>query len=235
MRRRSPPLVVRLAVGAAILGPLVGGCAGAATALPATAPLAGGLPVRRHPVALATGRLYTTPDGGFYQDPAVMDVYYARRVRLPPVLALLPPADRRAARDLAGDGPLLEVVARATNRGASTGSVSLANTVLESQRTSQLVPRRVRGAVTHTFYEPIRPILVLASRPLDLCAASIAPGGSVWLLAVFPPVDPRVRVALVAQGLYGFYLPVASGGVPPGLPLRLYTGDVNRCVQASVG
>ncbi len=227
-------------IATALLGAALGvlglsGCAGAASAVPATAPLAANLPVRLHPAALASGRIYTTPDGGFYLDPSLLDVYYIRRVRLPTVLRLLPSADRRAAAGLRGDGGLLEVVTRVTNRGASTGSVSLADTVLESRLTRELVPAGVRGSVSRTFYEPIRPILVLASRPLDACAASLAPGASAWLLAVFPPVVPRVRVALVAQGLFGFYVPVGTGAVPPGLPLHLYTDDVTRCIVAALG
>ncbi len=217
------------------LGSVLAGCAAAPAAQPATAPLVAGIPVRAHPAALATGRLYSTPDGGFYQDPSWMDVYAVRRVPLRAVLPLLPGADRTAARGLTGDGRLLEVVTRATDRGAATANVSLANTVLESRLTHRLVPRRVTPAVSTAFYEPIRPLLVLASRPLDVCAASIAPGDSVWLLAVYPPVAQGVRVALVAQGLYGFYIPVGQGAVPRGLPRHLYTDDVTRCFQQSVG
>ena len=232
----SPGVLSRaVLVATGLTACLVAGCAAPVSALPASAPLAAGLPVRLHPRALATGRIYTTPDGGFYQDPAFLDVYYARRVSLRPVLRLLPASDRATARRLRGDGRLLEVVARVTNRGASTGSVSLADTVLESRLTRELVPRGIRGGVPRTFYEPIRPILVLASRPLDVCAASLAPGASAWLLAVFPPVVPTVPVALVAQGLYGFYLPVDSGAVPSGLPLHLYAGDVNHCFEVAAG
>lgn len=198
--------------------------------------LVAGLPVsaRAHP--LNTGGDACSPDGGFYVDHTKISFYYLREVPLQDVLPLLSGSEARSARRLAGSGPLLEVVALARNGGASTCGMGLTQVVLETSRTyggtAHLVPRGTTKAVQQAYYQPIRPIVVLSSNRLNLCSANVNPGASVWLMAVFPPVDMKVPLALVNPSpQYGFFLPVRRGALPARPPTSLYSEDVNHCIQ----
>ncbi|HUY55928.1 MAG TPA: hypothetical protein VMV23_12340 [Candidatus Nanopelagicaceae bacterium] len=212
---------------------LLSSCAGSGTsAAGAVQALVSGLPARQNAQPLQAGTDSCSPDGGFYVDNTKIAFYYARQVPLRDVLPLLPATEARDARSLSGLGPLLEVVALASNPGASTCGVGLTQTVLESAMTAKLDPAGLTSALQHTYYEPIRPILVLSNNRLDVCSANVNPGGYVWLIAVFPPVNPSVRVAVVNPApQFGFYLPVARGALPSQPPRHLYAEDVNHCIQ----
>ncbi len=231
MRPTRRPGTGRWPLIGGVLALALAGCGAGAPAGPTLAPILHGLTVRRHAPALRTGLLYTSPDGGFYRDPTYLHVYATRLVPLRAVLPLLPASDRSASRQLAGLGPLYAVVARADNPGAATANISLATTVLESTRTSRLVPAGLRSATARTFYQPIRPIVVLSNQRLDLCSVAVPPGGQTWMVAVFPPVDVRAGVALVAPTSFGFYLPTGAGALPAAIPGNLFAGDVNTCLQ----
>ena len=229
--RRPRPRRLVLIGGLLALG--LAGCGTPAPAGPTLAPILHRLPVRPHARPLRSGLVYTSPDGGFYRDPTYLRVYATRLVPLAAVLPLLPASDRSASRQLAGLGPLYAVVARADNPGAATANVSLATAVLESALTRRLVPAGVHGPTARTFYQPIRPIVVLSNQRLDLCSVAVPPGGQTWMVAVFPPVDVRVGVALVAPTSFGFYLPTDAGALPARIPSALFAGDVNTCLQQS--
>jgi len=225
----------RLIVALAGLG-LLAGCSSSPSATQAVAALAGGLPVSHAAHPLDTALVTSTPDGGFYTDPTYLHFYYLRHVELADVAPLLSGSEARAVRSLAGLGPLLEVVVTATNPGASTTAVDLTQTVLESSETSKLDPRGVHSAVQKSYYDPIRPIVVVSSNRLDVCSADVNPGAKVWMVAVFPPVNTSVRIALVdsefvAPKVHGFYLPVAKGSIPSRIPTPLYSQDVDHCIQ----
>jgi len=198
---------------------LLSSCAGSGTsAAGAVQALVSGLPARQNAQPLRAGTDSCSPDGGFYVDNTKIAFYYARQVPLRDVLPLLPATEARDARSLSGLGPLLEV--------------GLTQTVLESAMTAKLDPAGLTSALQHTYYEPIRPILVLSNNRLDVCSANVNPGGYVWLIAVFPPVNPSVRVAVVNPApQFGFYLPVARGALPSQPPRHLYAEDVNHCIQ----
>jgi len=231
-RGRQPALCRLLLIGG-LLALALAGCGAGAPAGPTLAPILHGLSVRPHARALRSGLVYTSPDGGFYRDPTYLRVYATRLVPLRAVLPLLPASDRSASRRLAGLGPLYAVVARADNPGAATADISLATAVLESVLTRRLVPAGVHGSIARTFYQPIRPIVVLSNQRLDLCSVAVPPGGQTWLVAVFPPVDVRVGVALVVPANFGFYLPTDAGALPAPIPGTLFAGDVNTCLQQS--
>lgn len=224
------------AVAGLLLALLLGSCGGPATAARADEALAGSLPVSQHARPLDVGSATCSPDGGIYVDRTTIRFYYARDVPLADLMPLLSGAQARSARELSGLGPLLEVVAVAHNLGAATCGVGLTQTVLETSSryggTAHLDPRGLRGAIRQSYYEPIRPIVVLSNNRLDLCSASVNPGASVWLLAVFPPVRQGVPLALVNPSpQYGFFLPVRRGAVPAAVPTQLYSEDVDHCIQ----
>ena len=215
---------------------LLAGCASSPSATAAVAALGTGLPINRHAQPLDNALVTSTPDDGFYVDDTYLHFYYLRRVGLVDVEPLLAGAEAKDADSLRGLGPLLEVVVTATNPGQSTTAVDLTQTVLESSQTSRLNPRGVHTAEQRTYYEPIRPIVVLSSNRLDVCSADVNPGATVWLMAVFPPVNTSIKIALVDQEfvspvVHGFYLPIARGAIPSRVPSTLYAQDVDHCIQ----
>jgi len=215
---------------------LLAGCASSPSATAAVAALGSGLPVSRHAHPLDSALVTSTPDDGFYVDDTYLHFYYLRRVGLSDVEPLLSGAEAKDADSLRGLGPLLEVVVTATNPGQSTTDVDLTQTVLESSLTARLDPRGMHTALQKTYYEPIRPIVVLSSNRLDVCSADVNPGATVWLMAVFPPVNTAIKIALVDQefvspAVHGFYLPIAHGAIPSRVPSTLYAEDVDHCIQ----
>jgi hypothetical protein len=215
---------------------LLAGCSSSPSAAAAVAALAGGLPVSHGAHPLDSALVTSSPDGGFYTDPTYLHFYYLRQVQLRDVEPLLSGSEAIAVRSLSGLGPLLEVVVTATNPGASTTAVDLTQTVLESSKTSRLDPRGVHTALQRTYYSPIRPIVVISSNRLDVCSADVNPGAKVWMVAVFPPVNTSVKIAVVdsefvAPKVHGFYLPVAKGAIPSRVPTPLYSQDVDHCIQ----
>ncbi|MGH7665701.1 MAG: hypothetical protein ACREN1_00065 [Candidatus Dormibacteria bacterium] len=215
---------------------LLSACGAATTAGEAVAALASGMPVSPQARPLDSALVTSSPDGGFYTDPTYLHFYYLRLVQLDDVVPLLSGSEAQDARALAGLGPLLEVVVTATNPGASTTAVDLTQTVLESTVTKRLEPKGVVTALTKTYYNPIRPIVVISSNRLDVCSADVNPGAKVWMVAVFPPINRGVKVALVdsefvAPRVHGFYLPVGKGALPSRVPKTLYSQDVDHCIQ----
>lgn len=234
-RRLSRSGRAALAAGLTSLA-LLAGCGSSPSASQAVAALGSGLPVSRHADPLNSALVTSTPDGGFYVDSTYLHFYYLRQVQLSDVVPLLSGAEARDAQSLSGLGPLLEVVVTATNSGASTTAVDLTQTVLESAVTARLDPRGLHAGVDRTYYQPIRPILVLSSNRLDVCSADVNPGARVWLMAVFPPIRAGVKVAVVdpefvKPKVHGFYLPVARGSIPAPVPATLYSQDVDHCIQ----
>jgi hypothetical protein len=227
----------RAALSLALAGlVLLAGCSSNPSATQAVAALGSGLPISHHAHALGNALVTSTPDGGFYTDPTYLHFYYVRQVELRDILPLLSGAEAQDAKSLAGLGPLLEVVVTATNPGASTTGVDLIQTVLESRVTSRLDPHGVRTSLQKTYYQPIRPIVVLSSNRLDVCSADVNPGAKVWMVAVFPPVNTSVKVAFVDSEfvkpkVHGFYLPVGKGAIPARVPATLYSQDVDHCIQ----
>ncbi|MHB8324003.1 MAG: hypothetical protein ACYDEA_02840 [Candidatus Dormibacteria bacterium] len=216
---------------------LLSSCAGrASSAAAAVQSLVSGLPAHPHATPLRTGTDACSPDGGFYVDHTQIAFYYMRKVPLSDVLPLLPAQEAKDARSLGGLGPLLEVVALASNPGASTCGVGLTQTVLESALTAKLEPKGLSSSLQRSYYEPIRPIVVLSDNRLDICSANVNPGAHVWLLAVFPPVNTSIPVAVVNPApQFGFYLPVGRGALPAQPPRHLYAEDVNHCLQVLSG
>ena len=225
------------AVAAVVLTMGLSSCGGGATtASQAVKDLVAGLPVSAHAKPLRSGLDACSPDGGFYIDQTRISFYYMRRVPLGDILPLLPGQERRDAESLATFGRLLEVVALATNPGASTCGVGLTQTVLETADefggTNHLDPSRHLSPLQNTYYQPIRPILELASGRLSVCSADVNPGASVWLVAVFPPVRSGIPIALVNPSpAFGFYVPVDRGALPAAPPTTLYSEDVDHCLQ----
>ncbi|MGH7643728.1 MAG: hypothetical protein ACRENX_12105 [Candidatus Dormibacteria bacterium] len=215
---------------------LLAGCGSNPSATEAVAALGSGLPVSHHARPLDSALVTSSPDGGFYTDPTYLHFYYLRQVGLADVLPLLSGSEAQDAKSLAGLGPLLEVVVTATNPGASTTAVDLTQTVLESARTALLDPKGVHSSIQRSYYQPIRPIVVISSNRLDVCSADVNPGAKVWMVAVFPPVNISVKIAFVDSDFvkplaHGFYLPVGQGSIPSRIPATLYSQDVDHCIQ----
>jgi hypothetical protein len=215
---------------------VLAGCSSNPSATQAVAALASGLPISHTARPLDSALVTSTPDGGFYNDPTYLHFYYLRQVQLSDVEPLLSGSEGSDVRSLAGLGPLLEVVVLATNPGASTTAVDLTQTVLESSVTAKLDPRGMHTSLQKTYYNPIRPIVVISSNRLDVCSADVNPGAKVWMVAVFPPVNTSVPIALVdsefvTPKVHGFYLPLAKGALPARVPTPLYSEDVDHCIQ----
>jgi hypothetical protein len=229
-------ILVQLA-GTILIAMGLSACGGSATsATTAVHNLVAGLPASSHAKPVQTQVASCTPDGGFYIDDTKVSYYYTREVSLANVLPLLASGEAKDARSLAGLGPLLEVIALATNPGAATCGVGLTQTVLESAKayggTAKLDPPGVLTSVQRSYYDPIRPILVLSNNRLSICSADVNPGASVWLIAIFPPVNTKIPVAVVnPTPLAGFYPRIGKGSLPAEPPSSLYSEDVNHCIE----
>jgi hypothetical protein len=206
--------------GLTVLG---AGCSSSPAASPAVAALRTGLPVSEHGLSLNTALVASVPDAGCYVDPTYLHFYYLGKVQLRDALPLLCGWERRDAWSLQNLGPLLEVVVWAANAGASTTAADLTESLRQSGKTSELDPSGVGSALQKTYYRPIRSILVLSSDRLDMHSADVNPGAEVWMLAVLPPVNTSIKLALIDPALvkpkgHGFCRPRGRALCPLSCP-----------------
>jgi hypothetical protein len=185
---------------------LLTGCAGSAPPASATSLQ---LPTAPSAASLASATLYTSPDGGIYQNPDTLQVLMIARLNGATLPSLLPGL-AQAVKALQQLGPFTFVGVRVTNNGKA-GSDPQFNSV---QIASDYAPAGTASGPLRTYYHPLFPLAMLAGHGSDAtCTVHLDPGQGAVVVMVYPPITASRSIV---WGVYkGFALRVAVGGALP--------------------
>lgn len=205
-----------LYAAALLVAPLLSACAGSAAAPSMLLTL----PTARSSSALASTILYTSPDGGIYQNPVHVEVRMVVRRSPDDVARLLPggAASWQQLRTL-GDFTFIGVVMR--NEGKAGSDPQLNNV----QIASDFAPGGTSSGPLRHFYHPLFPLALLSQGGSDAsCSLHVDPAQSAVAVLVYPPVRPAPSIV---WGVYkSFALRVGFGGA---LPDATYTWHATAC------
>lgn len=189
-----------LAVAACLM---LGGCAGgdAAATTSLTFPDAGR--------TLASTTLYTSPDGGIYQNPDPLQVLMVVRQSAAPVMRQLGGAAASwTALQRFGDFTYIGV--SITNRGAAGSDAGLNN----AQIASDFAPAGTDAGPLRHFYHPMFPLAVLRTQRSDVqCGVHLDPGHSATVVLVYPPISATDSLVWGMYKTFALRLPF-GGGLP---------------------
>jgi hypothetical protein len=158
---------------------------------------------------LATTTMYTSPDGGIYQNPDPLDVVLLSRAPAAPIIDRLGPnvADWRSLNPL-GDFTFVGVSIR--NQGAAGSDLQL-NIV---QIASDFAPAGTTNGSLRHFYHPMFPLAMLSAGTSDAnCSVHVDPGHSALAVLLYPPI--RATPSIVWGVFDGFAITVPFGGAVP--------------------
>jgi hypothetical protein len=145
----------------------------------------GGGPTAR---PLATTTLYTTPDGGIYENPDHVDVLFVGSIVVQPLLERLGGAEWG---ELAALGRFAVVGLRIRNDG-EIGSEPVLD---DLQIASDFAPPQAATGRLRRFYHPMFPLALLADRrPTGNCTVHLDPGEVAVVLLVYPPIRPSSAI-----------------------------------------
>ncbi len=159
--------------------------------------------------ALATVTLYTSPDGGIYENPDHTEVRLVLRHAPGDVEAMLPGNGWKPL-DALGDFTFVGVSIR--NDGKA-GSDPQLNAV---QIASDYAPDGTATGPLRHFYHPLFPLAVLSPGGSDSsCTVHVDPGQTVVVVLVYPPLR---ATATIVWGVYHSFAVRApfGGALPPG-------------------
>jgi hypothetical protein len=174
--------------------------------------------------ALASATLYTSPDGGIYQNPD--------RVQITMVVAARGAAlEQRVGRAASGWtalrrlGPLTLVGLTIRNDGKAWSDAQLNAT----QIASDFAPAGTSSGPLRHFYHPMFALALLSEAPSDSgCTVHLDPGESTVVVLVYPPLRPTSHI------VWGVFQVLAMdaqvGGRLPRAPQRW---NVSACVPPS--
>jgi hypothetical protein len=181
---------------------VVTGCAGGAGA---TTPLH--FPPATTALAITT--LFTSPDGGIYQNPDPLRVLMVLRESADSVMHELGPAASSWGA-LKQFGAFTYVAVEIQNHGAAGSDPQLNNTQIAVDFAP---PAASSGSVRH-FYHPIYPLAILRTKPSDVqCGAHIDPGRSAVMVLLYPPITATDSIVWGMYQMFALRVPF-SGGVP---------------------
>lgn len=156
---------------------------------------------------LATTTLYTTPDGGIYENPDRVDVLFVGSIAVQPLL------ERLGAADWGGLAALgrFEVVGLRIRNDGKIGSEPVLD---DLQIASDFAPPQAATGQLRRFYHPMFPLAVLADRrSAGNCSVHLDPGDVAVVLLVYPPIRPTSAILWGRYDDLRLTLPV-GGGVP---------------------
>lgn len=192
----------RAVLGSLTLVVLISGCAG------------GGSPPTelRFPTgttALASTTLFTSPDGGIYQNPDPIKVLMVVRESADSVMHQLGAATSSWSA-LQRFGGFTYVGVEIVNHGAAGSDPQLNS----AQIAVDFAPQGTSSGSLRHFYHPTYPLAILRTQPSDVaCGAHIDPGHSAVMVLLYPPVS---ATSSIVWGMYQtFALRVAFGGGVP--------------------
>lgn len=198
MRPRGAALI------ASALSAVLTGCA-SAPAAPAT------LRFPTATTALASTTLFTSPDGGIYQNPDPLRLLMVVRQSADPVMRQLG-AGAASWRALQQLGDFTYVAVAVSNHGAA-GSDPQLNT---AQIASDFAPPGTDSGALRHFYHPMFPLAILREQNSDVqCGMHLDPGRSSVVVLLYPPVSAAPTVVWGMYQTFALRVPF-GGGVPPG-------------------
>lgn len=164
--------------------------------------------------SLAAATLYTSPDGGIYQNPDPVQVLMiTRRPGAPIVRELGAPAAAWAALESLGDFTFVGVRIR---DGGAAGSDPQLNSV---QIASDYAPGAAASGPLRHFYHPMFPLALLSAATSDTnCGIHLDPGREAVVVLVYPPIRDTTSIvwgiyqAFALRAPLGGALPAGTGG-----------------------
>lgn len=193
-------MVLRQALVAGAASALLAGCAGSAAGSTAAVTFP-------HPATVLAGTtLYTSPDGGIYQNADPIQLLMVVRQSAAPVMRQLgSPAASWTALQRFGD--FTYVGMSITNRGAAGSDPQLNAT----QIASDFAPSGTDTGPLRHFYHPMFPLAILRTQSSDVeCGVHLDPGHSATLVLVYPPISATDSIV---WGMYKtFAVRAAFGG-----------------------
>ena len=192
----------RAVLGSLTVVLLISGCAGGGTA-------ATELRFPTGTTALASTTLFTSPDGGIYQNPDPITVLMAVRESADPVMHQLgPAASSWSALQRFGDFTYVGV--EIVNHGAAGSDPQLNS----AQIAVDFAPQGTSSGSLRHFYHPTYPLAILRTQPSDVqCGAHIDPGHSAVMVLLYPPVNATSSIVWGMYQTFAVRVPF-RGGVP---------------------
>lgn len=181
---------------------LVSGCAGGGTAETE-------LRFPTGTTALASTTLFTSPDGGIYQNPDPIKVLMVVRESAGSVMRQLgAAASSWSALSRLGDFTYVGV--EIANHGAAGSDPQLNS----AQIAVDFAPQGTSSGSLRHFYHPTYPLAILRTQPSDVqCGVHIDPGHSAVMVLLYPPVSATGTIVWGMYQTFALRVPF-SGGVP---------------------
>lgn len=166
-------------------------------------------PTARDPLGGTT--LFTSPDGGIYQNPDPLQVLMVRRQSAAAVMQQVgPPAKSWQALEQYGDFTYVAVAI--TNHGAGGSDPQLNNT----QIASDFAPSGTNSGPLRHFYHPMFPLAILRAQSSDVqCGMHLDPGKRAVMVLLYPPVSATGTIVWGMYQTFALRVPF-GGGVPAG-------------------
>ncbi|MBV8526720.1 MAG: hypothetical protein JOZ75_00235 [Candidatus Dormibacteraeota bacterium] len=160
--------------------------------------------------ALAGTTLFTSPDGGIYQNADPIKVLMVVRASADPVMHQLGAATS-SWRGLRRFGDFTYVGVEITNRGAAGSDPQLNS----AQIAVDFAPQGTSSGSLRHFYHPTYPLAILRTQPSDVqCGAHIDPGHNAVMVLLYPPVSATDSIVWGMYQTFAVRVPF-KGGVPP--------------------
>ncbi|MBV8300934.1 MAG: hypothetical protein JOY68_03315 [Candidatus Dormibacteraeota bacterium] len=195
-------------VGAACAAVLVA-CASPPKALP---PANLGLPTTATVHPLATTTVYTSPDGGIYENPDPLSIIMVARAPGSSLSSLLP-GDSAVITQLSPLGDFTFVGLRISNHGQA-GSDEQLNV---AQIASDFAPPETASGALRQYYHPMFALALLGQQSSDSsCAVRIDPGQSDVVVLVYPPIDATASIVWGVYSVFALRTPL-GGALPQGV------------------
>jgi len=204
---------------------LLTGCAGS----PAAAPSNGlRLPTTQTVHTLAQTTVYTSPDGGIYQNPDPLQIIMVARAPAS-VLSGLLPSDGGVVTALQGLGDFTFIAVRIHN-GGQAGSDQPFNV---AQIASDFAPKGTDAGPLRQYYHPMFTLAMLSPFSSDSsCTVHVDPGQTSTVVLVYPPVDATATIVWGEYDDFALRAPF-GGGLPPAATRWLATPCVPPTAPSS--
>ena len=192
----------RAVLGSLTVVALISGCAGGGTA-------ATELRFPTGTTALASTTLFTSPDGGIYQNPDPIRVLMVVRESADSVMHQIgAAASSWSALQRFGDFTYIGV--EIMNHGAAGSDPQLNS----AQIAVDFAPQGTSSGGLRHFYHPTYPLAILRTQPSDVqCGVHIDPGHSAVMVLVYPPVSATDSIVWGMYQTFALRVPF-RGGVP---------------------
>ncbi|MBV8446001.1 MAG: hypothetical protein JOZ92_08810 [Candidatus Dormibacteraeota bacterium] len=171
-----------------------------------------GLPTAATVQSLATTTVYTSPDGGIYENPDPLSVIMVARAPGGSLSGMLP-GDSAAISQLAPLGDFTFVGLRISNHGQA-GSDEQLNV---AQIASDFAPAGTASGALRQYYHPMFALALLSQQSSDSsCSVHLDPGQSSVVVLVYPPIDATSSIVWGVYDVFALRTPL-GGALPQGV------------------